>query len=328
MRAQGKDGIHYAAAVRRLPPPPSARRTRPDAARGRRRDGSRPRQGAPPEEERDRRQGVHPQEPPLYPALGHLPLDRITTEQVAKLSRGPRQVKPQDAREHPGRPRPSFFAPPSIGTCSRPCPARSRSRRRLAHAAGLLRAGADGRLVNAAAARFAHAGADPARAPRRPAPVGDPRARLGGRERPAPSARGPTRRDLQVRRHPEERPRTRDRSLRRAHGRFTPPSADVTEDQDSVLLQNNSKPALARHLYAWTREAMARAGIPRKKGVALHVMRHSAGPAVAAIGVPTSSPSRLLPGHESMHTTEKYMHLAPGALRAGRCGLALRSGPG
>ena len=56
---------------------------------------------------------------------------------------------------------------------------------------------------------------------------------------------------------------------------------------------------------------MARAGIPRKKGVALHVMRHSACSALAALGAPMIA-IQALAGHESPQTTAKYMHLAGG----------------
>ena len=82
-----------------------------------------------------------------------------------------------------------------------------------------------------------------------------------------------------------------------------------------VMLQDSGKPALARHLYRWIGDAMAKAGIPRKKGAALHVMRHSACSALAAMGAPTIA-IQALAGHESSQTTHKYMHLAPGVQAA------------
>jgi integrase len=53
-----------------------------------------------------------------------------------------------------------------------------------------------------------------------------------------------------------------------------------------VFLQDSGRPALARHLYAWIDAAMTRAGIPKRRGVKLHVMRHSACSALAAMGAP------------------------------------------
>jgi len=78
-----------------------------------------------------------------------------------------------------------------------------------------------------------------------------------------------------------------------------------------VFLQNDGKPALARHLYAWITKAMAKANIPHAKGVKLHVMRHSACSALAAMGAPMIA-IQALAGHESPQTTTKYMHLASG----------------
>jgi integrase len=78
-----------------------------------------------------------------------------------------------------------------------------------------------------------------------------------------------------------------------------------------VLFQDSGRPALAQHLYQWTRDAMAKAGIPRKKGVALHVVRHSACSALAALGAPMIA-TLALAGHESPQTTAKFMRLASG----------------
>ena len=78
-----------------------------------------------------------------------------------------------------------------------------------------------------------------------------------------------------------------------------------------VFLQHSGRPALAKHLYGWTEAAMERAGIPKKKGVKLHVMRHSACSALAAMGAPMIA-IQSLAGHESPQTTAKYMHLAAG----------------
>jgi hypothetical protein len=60
---------------------------------------------------------------------------------------------------------------------------------------------------------------------------------------------------------------------------------------------------------------LARAGIPRRRGVQLHVMRHSACSALALLGAPTIA-IQALAGHESTQTTAKYMHLAPGVQAA------------
>lgn len=82
-----------------------------------------------------------------------------------------------------------------------------------------------------------------------------------------------------------------------------------------VFLQDSGRPALARHLYAWIDAVMAKAGVPKKKGVKLHVMRHSACSALAAMGAPMIA-IQALAGHESPQTTTKYMHLASGVQAA------------
>jgi integrase len=82
-----------------------------------------------------------------------------------------------------------------------------------------------------------------------------------------------------------------------------------------VFRQDSGRPALARHLYAWISAAMIRAGIPMRRGVKLHVMRHSACSALAAMGAPMIA-IQSLAGHESPQTTAKYMHLAPGVQAA------------
>ncbi len=82
-----------------------------------------------------------------------------------------------------------------------------------------------------------------------------------------------------------------------------------------VFRQDSGRPALARHLYVWVGVAMARAGIPRSRGVKLHVMRHSACSALASMGAPTIA-IQALAGHESPQTTAKYMHIAPGVQAA------------
>jgi integrase len=79
--------------------------------------------------------------------------------------------------------------------------------------------------------------------------------------------------------------------------------------------QDSGRPALARHLYAWIEAALLRAGIPKRRGVKLHVMRHSACSALAAMGAPMIA-IQSLAGHESPQTTAKYMHLAPGVQAA------------
>ena len=82
-----------------------------------------------------------------------------------------------------------------------------------------------------------------------------------------------------------------------------------------VFLQDSGQPALAQHLYKWIEAAMHKAGIPRRSGVRLHVMRHSACSALAALGAPMIA-IQSLAGHESPQTTAKYMHLAPGVQAA------------
>ena len=93
------------------------------------------------------------------------------------------------------------------------------------------------------------------------------------------------------------------------HRKMTPST------EGRVLLQDSGRPALAQHLYAWTRAAMDSAGIPRKKGVALHVMRHSACSSLATMGALMIA-IQALAGHESPQTTAKYMHLATGVQAA------------
>lgn len=60
---------------------------------------------------------------------------------------------------------------------------------------------------------------------------------------------------------------------------------------------------------------MARAGIPKRRGVKLHIMRQSACSALAALGAPMIA-IQALAGHESAQTTQKYIHLAPGVQAA------------
>jgi integrase len=82
-----------------------------------------------------------------------------------------------------------------------------------------------------------------------------------------------------------------------------------------IFRQDSGRPALAKHLYRWAEVAMARARLPPRRGVKLHIMRHSVCSALAFMGAPMiaiQSPA----GHESPQTTAKYMHLAPGAQAA------------
>jgi len=106
------------------------------------------------------------------------------------------------------------------------------------------------------------------------------------------------------------------------HGRVIDLSAELTASlakhlaatewkTGRVFRQDSGKPALERHLYAWVQPAQDKAGIPRVKGVALHVMRSSACSALAALGAPTIA-IQAVAGHQSPQTTQKYMHLAPG----------------
>jgi integrase len=74
-----------------------------------------------------------------------------------------------------------------------------------------------------------------------------------------------------------------------------------------VFLQDTGQPAPAQHLYKWMETAVDKAGIPRQFRVRLHIMRHSAWSALAALGAPTTA-IQAQAGHE----TPQYMHLAPG----------------
>src|ERR1019366_9422720 len=81
------------------------------------------------------------------------------------------------------------------------------------------------------------------------------------------------------------------------HGRVLDLSAELTaalqkhRDASStkkgrIFRQDSGRPALAQHLYTWMDAARDRAGVPKQKGVRLHVMRHSACSALAAMGAP------------------------------------------
>jgi integrase len=87
--------------------------------------------------------------------------------------------------------------------------------------------------------------------------------------------------------------------------------ASSAEKTGRVFRQQSGRPALAQHLYAWMAAAQERAGIPKQKGTRLHVMRHSACSALAALGAPMIA-IQSLAGHQSPQTTAKYMHLASG----------------
>src|ERR1017187_2825226 len=110
------------------------------------------------------------------------------------------------------------------------------------------------------------------------------------------------------------------------HGRVLDLSAELTaalqkhRDASStkkgrIFRQDSGRPALAQHLYTWMDAARDRAGVPKQKGVRLHVMRHSACSALAAMGAPMIA-IQALAGHESPQTTARYMHLAPGVQAA------------
>jgi site-specific recombinase XerD len=60
---------------------------------------------------------------------------------------------------------------------------------------------------------------------------------------------------------------------------------------------------------------MDAAGIPRKRGVVLHVMRHSACSALATMGAPMIAILRWRV-MSRLQTTAKYMHLAAGVQAA------------
>jgi integrase len=153
------------------------------------------------------------------------------------------------------------------------------------------------------------------------------------REHFEPSA-SPARRQLVVRRNAISKYVDTPKS---GHGRVIDLSSELTTALERhrkviasttgrVMLQDSGKPAVARHLYQGIRQAMAKAGIPRRKGVALHVMRHSACSELAAMGAPTIA-IQALARHESPQTTQKYMHLAPG-LQAAAVALFDRTGHG
>jgi integrase len=106
------------------------------------------------------------------------------------------------------------------------------------------------------------------------------------------------------------------------HGRVIELSTELTRALEThlaasshkkgrVFRQDSGSPALAQHLYKWMDAARAGAGIPKTKGARLHVMRHSACSALAAMGAPMIA-IQALAGHESPQTTARYMHLAPG----------------
>ncbi len=110
------------------------------------------------------------------------------------------------------------------------------------------------------------------------------------------------------------------------HGRVLDLSAELTAALQKhrnasstktgrIFRQDSGRPALAQHLYNWMGAAMTRAGVPKQKGVMLHVMRHSACSALAAMGAPMIA-IQALAGHESPQTTARYMHLAPGVQAA------------
>jgi integrase len=73
-----------------------------------------------------------------------------------------------------------------------------------------------------------------------------------------------------------------------------------------VFRQDSGRSALARHLYAWMDAAAARAGIPKTKGTKLHVMRHSACSALAALGAPMIA-IQSLAGHQSPQKIGKHL---------------------
>ena len=92
-------------------------------------------------------------------------------------------------------------------------------------------------------------------------------------------------------------------------------SAASSHKAGRVFRQDSGRPALAQHLYAWRDAAALRAGVPKKKGAKLHVTRHSACSALAALGAPMIA-IQSLAGHESPQTTAKYMHVAAGVQAA------------
>jgi hypothetical protein len=121
-------------------------------------------------------------------------------------------------------------------------------------------------------------------------------------------------------------PQSSAEKVKSGHGRVIDLSGELTSALDRhltasstntgrVFLQDSGRPALAQHLYAWTEAATLKAGIPTKKGVRLHVMRHSACSALAALGAPMIA-IQSLAGHQSPQTTAKYMHLAAGVQAA------------
>ncbi len=250
----------------------------------------------------------------LYPALGHLPLDQITTEQVARLCAGLARL----SRKTLGNilavlakllrtavewdVLPSMPCKIKIPKAARTPPAfyEQEQMRRLIDAAQLL-----GSRTLVLILLGLHAGLR--------------RSEILGLEWEDVNVK---RRQLVVRRGVISKYVDTPKS---GHGRVIDLSAELTTALERhrqtspktgrVLLQDDGKRALARHLYAWAREAIAKAGIPRRKGVALHVMRHSACSALAALGAPMIA-IQALAGHESPQTTQKYMHLGTGVQAA------------
>jgi integrase len=251
----------------------------------------------------------------LYPSLGHLPLDKITTERVAKLSAGLAE-----------------FSRKTLANV-------------LATLAKLLRTAVDWDVLSAMPCKIKIPKAartpptfyeqDVMRCLIKAAAAIDARTHalvLLGLH--AGLRRGEilglewsdvnlARRQIVIRRNAISRYVDTPKS---GHGRVIDLSAQLTSALEKhrqatpstgsrVMLQDTGRPALAQHLYAWTRAAMDAAGIPRKKGVVLHVMRHSACSALATMGAPMIA-IQALAGHESPQTTAKYMHLAAGVQAA------------
>ena len=255
----------------------------------------------------------------LYPALGDLPLDQVTTERVARLCAGS-PIQPEDAGRTSSRPWRSSSGLRSTGTCSGRCPARSRSPRRPAL-----------RQSSTSSARCVGSSTRPRQIDARTHALvlvglhGGLRRRRNPRPgvRPTVSANADelvVRRNviLALCRHAEERPRPHPRALEPSSpAALERHRASVTgrPGRPRTRSRTRGQPTLAQHLYKWMDAALDKAGIPRQFRVSLHIMRHSACSALAALGVPMIA-IRALACHETPQTTAKYMHLAPGVQAA------------
>ena len=72
-------------------------------------------------------------------------------------------------------------------------------------------------------------------------------------------------------------------------------------------------PVKDRTLQNWMEAVQQRAGMPVNGNI--HILRHTFCTRLAMAGAPTKA-IQALAGHANISTTERYMHLAPGATEA------------